>query len=113
MEEHIKDYQIIHDQTGAPAFVVIPYSAFEQLIKPVEEKETIAHEVVKLVLINGCTPARAWREYLCLTQMEMAHRLKISQAAYRKMEASTALDQETVQKLADALQITIGQLEAF
>jgi predicted transcriptional regulator len=47
----------------------------------VPQGDAIPHEVVGLTVKKGYTLVRAWREYLRLTQAEVAERMGISQAA--------------------------------
>lgn len=51
------------------------------MISGINLQNAIPSEVVSLIFDNGFTPARAWREYLQLTQEECARKLGISQAA--------------------------------
>jgi len=67
--------QIINGPDGAPAFVVIPYA--EYMAQRDEERDLIPHVVVRAT-VDGATPLRAWREYLGLTQAEVATRLGVS-----------------------------------
>uniref|UniRef100_UPI0037C56D48 transcriptional regulator n=1 Tax=Pusillimonas sp. TaxID=3040095 RepID=UPI0037C56D48 len=68
--------QIINDAAGKPAFVVIPYEHYvaQQSSK---KDDLIPHDVISRV-VDGSTPARAWREHLQLTQADMAARLGIT-----------------------------------
>ena len=75
------------------------------------ERGTIPHEVVSLVLEQQITPVRAWREYLKLTQAEVAARLGISQPSYAKQENSDSLPRSSIEKIAAALGITVEQLD--
>lgn len=57
------------------------------------------------------TYLRAWREYLGLTQAEVAERAGISQAALSQMESGeTKLRKATREKLAQAMGLNPGQL---
>jgi len=53
---------------------------------------------------------QAWREYLMLTQTDMAERMGISQSGYAQIEAAKRPRKATLQKAADALGITLEQL---
>ena len=53
---------------------------------------------------------QAWREYLMLTQAEMAARMGITQAGYAQIEAAKRPRKATLQKAAEALGITLEQL---
>lgn len=78
----LADYHIIKDTAGNPAFVVILYSRW------VKQSSIIAgltpNEVVGAVIEGNITPFRAWREYLGLTQTEVAIRTDIIQAFFRR-----------------------------
>ena len=80
------------------------------MISGINLQNTIPSEVVSLIFDNGFTPARAWREYLQLTQEECARKLGISQAAYSQLETSNNPRKTTRNKLATALGINPEQL---
>lgn len=109
-------------QGGVPAFVVIPFADFARE-HPVEaaqitpktpripEGDYIPHEVVGLHVQDGIPLVRAWREYLGLTQAEVAERAGITQAALSQMESGEAkLRKATREKLAQAMGLNPGQL---
>ncbi len=109
-------------QGGVPAFVVIPFADFARE-HPVEaaqikaktpripEGDFVPHEVVGLHVQEGFPLVRAWREYLGLTQAEVAERAGISQAALSQMESGEAkLRKATREKLARALGLNSEQL---
>ncbi|WP_143555340.1 helix-turn-helix domain-containing protein [Snodgrassella alvi] len=81
------------------------------MISGINLQNTIPSEVVSLIFDNGFTPARAWREYLQLTQEECARKLGISQAAYSQLETSNNPRKITRNKLATALGINPEQLD--
>ncbi|MDP2752638.1 MAG: helix-turn-helix transcriptional regulator [Rhodocyclaceae bacterium] len=62
--------------------------------------------------LNGTSPnLRAWREYLGLTQAEVAERAGITQAALFQMESGEVkLRKATREKLAKAMGLTTEQL---
>lgn len=97
-------------QDGKPAFVVLPYETYIAHFGTwVPEGDGVPHEVVKLTL-SGLSQARAWREYLGLTQEEVALRLGISQPALAQIEAAKRPRKATLEKLAQALGIRLEQL---
>jgi predicted DNA-binding protein (UPF0251 family) len=101
------DIQIINDAEGNPAFVVIPYAQYvAQRIEP----NLIPHEVVSRI-VDGATPIRAWREYLSLTQDEVAKRMGISQPAFAQQETVANPRKATREKIAAAFGINADQLE--
>ncbi|WP_397452667.1 helix-turn-helix domain-containing protein [Pseudomonas sp. NA-150] len=99
--------QIINGPDGKPAFVVIPY---EDYLLQHGGDDLIPHEVVSL-MVEGATPIRAWREYLDLTQEEVARRLGISQPAYAQQETVAKPRKVTREKIAIAFGIRAEQLE--
>jgi transcriptional regulator with XRE-family HTH domain len=70
---------------------------------------TIPHAVVSAE-VDGASATRAWREYLHLTQAEVAARMGVSQAAFAQMETTRRPRKVTLQKVADALGLTLDQL---
>lgn len=104
------DYQII-EQNGEPAFAVIPYKDFVRLIAKPSKKNTLPHEVVRANVVNNVPLIRAWREYLGLTQADVAKRARITQAALSQLESSDAKPHKsTLEKLARALGLKVEQL---
>lgn len=109
-------------QDGVPAFVVIPFADFARehpteaaQIKPknprIPEGDYVPHEVVGLHIERDLTYLRAWREYLGLTQAEVAERAGITQAALSQMESGEAkLRKATREKLARAMGLNQEQL---
>jgi hypothetical protein len=68
-------------QNGKPAFVVIPFAEYVRLFPEaprIPEGDAIPHEVVGLTIKKGYTLVHAWREYLRLTQTEVAERMGIT-----------------------------------
>lgn len=100
--------QMINGPDGKPPFVVMPYVDFIRTYG--QRRDLIPHEVVSAT-VQGATPARAWREYLKLTQAEVAARLEISQPSYAKQEGSEKLRPAAVGEIARALGITTEQLD--
>jgi len=103
------DFQVINGPDGAPAFVVVPYADFVASIKP--RDDLIPHEVVRRNVIDGVPMVRAWREYLGLTQAEVAVRACITQAALAQMESGEHKTRKATRaKLAAAMGLTVEQL---
>jgi len=109
------DVQFIAGKDGAPEYAVIPFKVFQTLCNHKErefnEKETIPHEVIKIIAHQGVTPIQAWREYLNLTQAEIAEKMGITQAAYSQMETVKKNRKATLQKIAEAMNIDYLQLK--
>ncbi len=101
-------------QDGRPAFAVIPYEEYVRTFRKaprIPESGNIPNDVVWLSVDKGYTLARAWREYLGLTQSEVASRMGISQAALSQMESGEKkLRKASLEKLARALDVMVEQL---
>jgi DNA-binding XRE family transcriptional regulator len=103
-------YQTIKDASGAIQYVVVPYEDFLRMESKTEP--WVPNEVVERVIMGKLTPIRAWREYLGLTQAEVALRMEISQAAFAQLEAPEARPrQSTLRRVAQAFGIQIEQLD--
>ena len=107
MSAPTNNVQIINGPDGKPAFVVIPY---DEYVSQHGGSDLIPHEVVSLI-VDGSTPIRAWREYLDLTQEELATRLGISQPAYAQQESVPRPRKSTREKIARAFGIRPDQLD--
>lgn len=104
------NFQTILGEDGKPAFVVVPYNTFRRMTGGFTPG-TIPNAVVGLAFDEGMTPVKAWREYLRLTQAEVATGMGISQAAYAQMEAAKRPRKTTLEKIAAALGVTVEQLD--
>ena len=71
----------------------------------------IPNAVVGMVFDGSMSAAKAWREYLRLTQAEVAVRMGVSQAAYAQMEAARRPRKATLAKVVAALGLDVEQLE--
>jgi len=100
--------QVIHGPDGKPAFVVIPYEDY--VAARGRERGLIPHDVVSRT-VDGATAVRAWREYLGLTQADVAERLGVTQSAYAQQESGARMRKATREKIALALGITPAQLD--
>lgn len=103
------EFQIILGKDGKPAFVIVPFEAFEKM-KSTQNASTVPNNVVNLSFDKNLTPMAAWREHLGLTQIQVASRMNITQAAYAQMERVKKPRKVTLQKVADALGLTVEQL---
>ena len=112
MSAHI-DPQVIKIN-DKPAFAVIPWDAYQDLIKnytPDESEVWFPQEVVEANVVRGDSLLKSWREYLGFTQAEVAKRAHMSQPAYAKLEKPDANPRAaTLRKLAIALGISLEQL---
>jgi DNA-binding XRE family transcriptional regulator len=115
MNAHTDNHQIVR-HNGIPVAVVLPYAEYQALMNDTpslsDDEATIPHEVLGLVVKNNKTPIAAWREYLGLTQDEMASRMGITQPSFARMEsAKRKLRIATLKKIASAMNIQWEQLE--
>ena len=110
------EYQTI-EHCGHPAYVLVPWEEWRR-IKPLLEAEKarasgIPQEVVEAHVLRDEPLIKAWREYLGITQEELASRLGVSQAAVAKFERPAArLRAATLQKIATALGLEPERLRA-
>ena len=108
-------HQVIMHQ-GVPVAVVVPYEEYAATFtdSAVQEAKgaTVPHEVASRVLRAQISPIRAWREYLGLTQAEVAARMEVSQSAFAQMEAPDGKPRmNTLKKVAAALGLVAAQLK--
>jgi len=110
MNAHIEPQIIEH--AGKPMFVVLPYEDFLELTKEDDDEGvTLPAEVVDIAMDEGKSLIRAWREYLGLTQEQVATKIEVSRAAYSQMEAADAKPRRaTLLKIANALGVNVRQL---
>jgi len=105
----LTEFQIILGKDGKPAFVVVPIEEFEKM-NNAQNASIVPNTVVNLSFDKDLTPMAAWREHLGLTQVQVASRMNITQAAYAQMERVKKPRKVTLQKAADALDLTVDQL---
>ncbi|TWI67467.1 helix-turn-helix protein [Pseudoduganella lurida] len=96
--------QIINGPNGEPVYVVIPYATYMRT-QSRHKDEQVPHQVVSMIADHAWTPARAWREYLGMTQQEVATRIGISQPAYAQQEAGLRPRRSTRERIARAFGI--------
>lgn len=107
------DPQIII-QNGKPAFAVIPWDEYQELIhNQIELDEAdvwFPNEVVK-ANVRGESLIKAWREYFKLTQAQLAVKAGMKQSALARLEKSNTNPRKaTLIKLAEAMGIDVEQL---
>ncbi len=105
------DVQIIQ-QAGQPAFAVLPYAQYLELVGAGDDDSTyIPHEVVGLCIEKELSLIAAWRVYKKFTQSELAERMGVSQPALAQIEKLGARPQKrTLEKAAAALGVSVAQL---
>jgi len=106
------EIQIIKEPDGSPAFAVIPWDDYLDLMDepaepaPSQDEEWIPGEVVTAMVKDRLSAVAAWRKHLGLTQAEVAKRIGISQAAYAQQEKVAKPRKPTREKIAKALGIS-------
>ena len=106
------DYQVIKEG-GKPAFAVVPYDQFKAFIDK-EDEATVPHDVARTVAVGGKSMLKAWREYLELSQSELAEKAGMTQPAIAQLEnADSDMREATLKKLASALGIDPHQLKSI
>lgn len=110
MHAHLENVKIIRDHSGHPTFVQIPYD--EYVAMSIKAQSGTPISVIRAVAA-GTTPVRAWREYLGLSQGQVAKRMGITQPGFAQHERrdSNKLTLATREKIAAAFGISIQQLE--
>jgi ribosome-binding protein aMBF1 (putative translation factor) len=88
---------------------VAEYVALVSKARSIDKRKTIPHGVVSLI-VDGFSPARAWREHRGLTQVQVARRMGISQPALAQIETAVRPRKVTRVRLAKALGISPEQL---
>ena len=128
MNTHTSHQIVTHN--GTPVAVVIPYEEYLKLtgIGNAEDREdilsdaeidavrndphTIPDDVVGMMLKNKFSIIRAWREYLGLTQRDVAKAMNVSQPVYARMESGKVKPRiSTLRRIAKALGIDAAQLD--
>ncbi|HHW7507165.1 TPA: helix-turn-helix domain-containing protein [Mannheimia haemolytica] len=113
--KELTNIQYLNDEEGKPAFAVLPIATLEWLKQKANIKTAIEtgipSAVAGIALDNNYSALRAWREYLGLTQEEVAQRLGISQSAYSQHENAKNLRKTTRIKIAYALGLNEEQLD--
>ena len=101
-------------QNNKPAFAVIPYSEYEELLSRVQQKINddllIPQEIIDYKYDNNCSLVKAWRVYLGKTQKEVAEGLGITQGAYSQIEKTENNQKATLKKIAKIFDVEVEQL---
>lgn len=114
MSAHTNKYQTI-EHNGAPAFVLVPIEDFRKIQPLLDNADVLAgipHAVVKSNLVEGKSLIRAWREYLGMTQEEVAEKSAMSQPALAKVEKPGARPRKkTLGRIAAAMGLSVEQVQ--
>ena len=113
MKAHTEYQTILHD--GKPAFVLVPAEEFER-IRPLlalqQVRDGIPQAVVEANVLHDVPLIRAWREYLGLTQMQVAERAGMAQSALARIERGDGAPRATtLARIADAMGLSATQLQ--
>jgi predicted transcriptional regulator len=109
MNAHIEP-QII-SSGGKPAFAVIPWDEYQMLISNRQELDIwFPNDVVK-ANSRGVSLITAWREHFAMTQVELAAKCEMKQAAIARLEKDHAgARRSTLARIAAAMGIMVEQL---
>lgn len=108
------EVQVI-EQNGKPAFAVMPWDEYER-IRPLLERDKAARgipqEVVERHVLEDIPLVRAWREYMGISQSDLATKANMAQPALSRIErAEVTPRRDTLVTLAKALGLAVEQLE--
>jgi len=104
--------QVLRDTLGNPTFAVLAWEDYEALVEQTAPKEPgIPAEVVDLAMDHDWSAAHAWREYLQLTQTQVAQRMGVTQGAYAQLEVKKNIRKSSRQRIAAALGLHESQLD--
>ncbi|UKA12961.1 helix-turn-helix domain-containing protein [Photobacterium damselae] len=101
MNGRINNVQII-EQGGVPAFAVIPYDEYLALTKLDDSEVFLPTEVVEMTL-DGDSLIKAWRRYKKMSQVELAEKIGVSQAAIAQVEKADKPHKNTIKRIAAAM----------
>lgn len=74
--------------------------------------EMIPHEIVERNAVDGVPLIKAWRQYLGLSQRELAEKAGMVQTSLARLESKKITPRtDTLRKLAKAMNLRIEQLE--
>jgi ribosome-binding protein aMBF1 (putative translation factor) len=108
------EYQTI-EHRGHPAFVLVPWEDWSRIKHLLEAEKArdqgIPQEVVEAHVLRNESLIKAWREYLGISQKNLAERMNVTQAAVAKFEhAGANLRSATFKKIAAAMELNVEQL---
>ena len=96
-------------------YVLLPVEEFSKLTGAaprIPEGDATPCKIVKRVINEDIPKVRAWREYLGLSQADVAQRMGITQAAVSQLEKAKRPRTETLRKFAQALGLSLEQVRS-
>ena len=114
----LTNYQTIHNGDTVVSYVIsaADFEKLQQQSRIIESAPPsvryhngVPHEVMGQ-LLKKVPLHRAWREFLGLTQKDVAKKAGITQAALSQLEKAKKIRKSTAQKLADAMGLTVDQI---
>ncbi len=105
-------------QDNRPAFAVIPFLEYEDLLRKAEvntvkkndSKIKFPQAVIDLKYDKNCSWIKAWRIHKGKTQKEVARALEMTQGAYSQIENSEKNQKSTLEKIAKVLGLEVEHL---
>lgn len=93
-------------------YVLLPIEEFATLTgrSPRIPEGATPWEIVKRTINEDISKVRAWREYLGLSQAEVAERMGVTQAAVSQLESAKRPRKATLEKFANALGLSLEQV---
>lgn len=112
MKEH-KNITVLNDDDGKPAFAVLTWAQYTQLIQGRQPEDSeIPHAVLAIKAEKGCTLLGAWRRHLGLTQLQLADKTGIVQSTIARLEKNKVrYHDKTLKDLCQALNVSPAQLQ--
>jgi DNA-binding XRE family transcriptional regulator len=100
---------ILRDTNGTPIFAVLPFAQYQALTG--KQDTGIPADVAEKAVLHDISAARAWREYLGITQEAVARKLGMAQSSYSELENRKTIRKSSREKIANALGILPEQLD--
>lgn len=108
------EYQVI-SYDGEPAFVLVPVDDFEKIRPLIEQegvKDNIPQSIVEAHILREVPLVKAWREYLGMTQEQVAKKTGMEQSAIARLERGGVTPRlATLKKIAMAMGISVEQID--
>ena len=103
----LADIQKIKGPDGEPVFAV----PCHEFMRPFAREVSLIPHTVVSATVDGASPMKAWREYLRLTQAEVATRMGVTRAVYAQVESTARPSKASIARVAAAFCITPDQLD--